>query len=214
MDSKRIERALREGPPDEPAYVPGSFRRSPASGWWIAASGAAVFIALVVGIAIGTGLDTLRSGGMGGEVEPRVLVAADLHGVWESDPIERQVWVDALLERGFAQDDIDAFVDGGFDDRVRYALRFVDDSITVQTAYDELPFETLGSGTFTVLDNGTVQIIETVNGIQVSCAGVAAVTIDGDRLTMRLLGLSGCSVDERIGDTLFFEIAEYSRADE
>jgi hypothetical protein len=214
MDADRIEWALREGPPDEPTYVPGSFRRSSQPGWWLAVASLSVGLALVAGIAIGIGLDVLR-GDTGGEPEPRVLVAADLQGVWESDPIESQVFVDALLARGFAQDDIDAFLEHDpFEDRVRYALRFIDDRLIVQAAYDDLPFQTLSAGTFTILDDGSLRFIEVVDGTPVACEPLAAPQIDGARLTLDVLELAGCDTDGRMANTLFFEIATYSRAEE
>jgi hypothetical protein len=214
MDTERIEQALREGPPDEPTYVPGSFRRTSPPGGWFAAASLSVVIALVAGIAIGTALDVLRSGGVGGEPEPRALAAADLQGVWESHPIERQDLEEALLARGFSQEDIDAFLEHDpFEDRVRYALRFVDDRVIVQAAYDDLPFQTLSTGTFTILDDG-LRFLEVVDGVQVACQPLAAAEIDGSRLILNVLELPGCDTDERMANTLFFEIAAYSRAED
>lgn len=214
MDIDRIERALREGPLDEPRYVPGSFRRSTQPGWWFAAAGLSVGLALIAGVAIGIGLGVLR-GDFAGGPEPRVPVAADLQGVWESDPVEHQAFVDALRARGFPQEEIDAFLEHDpFEDRVRYALRFIDDRLIVQAAYDELPFQTLSIGTFTILGDGTLRFIEIVDGVRAACEPLTAPRIDGDRLTMNVLELPGCVTDERIAHTLFFEIASYSRTEE
>jgi len=215
MDTERIERALRDGPPNEPVYVLGGFRRSSPPGWWLAVAGLSVGVALVAGIAIGTGIDALRSGGVGDEPEPRVLVAADLQGVWESDPIEFQAWVDALLARGFTQEDVDAFLEHDpFQDHLRYALRIVDERLTVQAAFDDLPFQTLSGGTFTVLDDGTVHFIEGVDGVQVGCEVTVAAAIDDSRLMLNVLDLRDCGVDERMANTLFFEVAAYARVEE
>ena len=211
MDIERIERALRDGPPDEPTYVPGSFRRTSPQGWWFAAAGISAAIALVAGIAIGTALDTLRGGRVGGEPEPRPLVAADLQGVWESDPIERQVLEEALLSRGFSQADIDAHLESlPVGDAARYALRFVDDRLIAQVAYGDQPFQTLDTGTFTISDEGFQISIPEVQG---ACEPLAAAEIDGSRLLLNLLDLPGCETDERLVNTLLLDIASYSRAD-
>lgn len=212
MDTERIERALREGPPDEPTYVPGSFRRTSPHGWWFAAAGLSVVIALVAGIAIGTALDTLRSDGVGGGPEPRPLVAADLQGVWESDPIERQVLEEALLARGFSQADIDVHLESlPVGDAARYALRFVDDRLIAQAAYGDQPFQTLDTGTFIISDEGFQISVPEVQG---ACEPLAAADIDGSRLILSVLDLSGCETDERLVNTLLLDIASYSRADD
>lgn len=213
MDTDRIETALRDGPPDEPTYVPGGFRRTSRPGWWFAVAGVAVVIALVTGIAIGTALDALRGGGVGTDPGLRPLATADLQGVWESDPIEHRAWVDALLARGFSQADIDAFLEHDpFADRVRYALRFVDDVVIIQAAYDDLPFQTLGAGTIAVDDDG-IRFLEVVDGVEVACQPLVAAELTGSRLNMNVLELPGCGTDERMANTLFFEIASYSRAE-
>lgn len=214
MDTERIERALREGPPDEPNYVPGAFRRASNSGWGLAVSGLAVGIALIAGIAIGTGLGLLRDD-VGDAPAPPVLTAADIQGVWQADPIAFDAWTETLLARGFSQADVDAFLEHDpFEDQVRYALRFVDERFVVQAAYDDLPFETLGGGTFTVDDAGVLHLVEVVDGVEVGCEITAAASIDGARLVLRVLDLPGCIVDERMANTLFFEVASYSRAED
>jgi hypothetical protein len=212
MDTERIERALREGPPDEPTYVPGSFRRAGPAGWWFAVASLSVGIALVAGIAIGTGLDALRSGRVGGDLEPRPLVAADLQGVWESDPIERQVLEEALLARGFSQADIDVHLESlPVGDAVRYALRFVDDRLIAQAAYGDLPFQTLDTGTFIIRDDG-LQIV--VDGVDGACEPLAAAEIDGSRLILSVLELPGCDTDERMVNMTVLEIAAYTRVED
>ena len=212
MDTERIERALREGPPDEPTYVPGTFRRAGPAGWWFAVASLSVGIALVAGIAIGTGLDALRSGGVGGEPERRPLVAADLQGVWESNPIERQVLEEALLARGFSQADIDVHLESlPVGDAARYALRFVDDRLIAQAAYGDQPFQTLDTGTYIISDEG-IQI--SVPEVQGACEPLAAAEIDDSRLILNLLELPGCETDERLVNTLLLDIASYSRVED
>jgi hypothetical protein len=212
MDIERIEQALREGPPDEPTYVPGSFRRTSPHGWWFAAASLSVVVALVAGIAIGTALDVLRGGGVGGDPEPRPLVAADLQGVWESDPIERQVLEQALLTRGFSQTDINVHLESlPVGDAARYSLRFADDRLIAQVAYGDQPFQTLDTGTFIIRDDGFQISVPEVQG---ACEPLAAAEIDGSRLLLNLLELPGCETDERLVNTVLLDIPSYSRADE
>jgi hypothetical protein len=212
MDTEWIERALREGPPDEPAYVPGSFRRTGRPGWWFAVAGLSVAIALVTGIAIGTALDAFRSGGVGSEPDPRPLVAADLQGVWESDPIERLDLEEALLARGFSRADVDVHLEGLPDeDAARYALRFAGDRLIAQAAYGDQPFQTVDTGEFIIRDDG-LQIV--VRGVEGACEPLAAAEIDGSRLILKVLELPGCATDERLVNTLLLDIASYSRAED
>ena len=213
MNTERIEWALREGPPDEPAYVPGAFRGSSQPRWWLAVAGASVgLVALVVGVAIGLGLATLRDQNVGSDPAPRALVAADLHGVWDSDAIPFGDWVDALRAEGFVQEDIDAFLEHDpFQDEVRYALLSLDGEFIVQAAYDDLPFQTLGGGTVTVDDVGILHLAEVVDGEPIGCEITAAGEISGERMTLRVLDLPGCDTDEQMANTLFFDVASYER---
>jgi hypothetical protein len=213
MEIERIERALREGPPDEPIYQPGTFRREAPSRWWFAIAGFTVGIALVFGIVIGVGLDVLRSGRVGGEPAMPVLTAADLQGVWQSEALEKRAWVEELLARDFTQEQIDAFLaHDPFENRVAYTLRFVDSRIIVQATYDDLPLRYLGEGTFTIGQDGTLDYAEVVRGVKGTCGVVAAPEIDGAKLTFDVLDLPGCNPDERMANTLFFEIPQYLRA--
>lgn len=213
MDIERIERALREGPPDEPNYVPGTFRQARPSGWGLAVRGLAVGVALMAGIAIGTGLGLLR-GDVGDAPAPRVLTATDLQGVWQADPISFDAWTEALLARGFSQADVDAFLEhDAFEDQVRYQLRFVDERFIVQAAYDQQPIQTLGGGTFTVDQAGVIHLVEVVDGLEVGCVITVAAEVDGSQLLMDVLDLLGCGTDERMANTLFFDVASYERAE-
>lgn len=212
MDADRIERVLRAGPPDEPVYVPGSFdRRATRGPWWFAVAALAVVIALVTGLAIGTALDVQRGGEVGGDPAPRPLVAADLQGVWESDPIERRDLEGALLADGFSRADVAAFLDHEpSEDHVRFALRFIDDRLTVQAAYDDQPFQTLDIARFVMRDGGFAIVAD---GLVNACEPVAAASIDGSRLSLSVVELPNCNVDDRIANTLFLQIATYTRVD-
>lgn len=214
MDVERIEAALREGPPDEPAYVPNSFRGAGPSGWRMAMAALTVGVVLVAGIAIGSGLGLLR-GNLGDAPAPRVLTVADLQGVWQADPIAFDAWTEALLARGFSQADLDAFLEHDpFEDQVRYQLRFIGDRFVVQATYDEDPIQTLGSGTFTLNGDGVIHLAEVVGGGETGCEFTVAAEIDRSRLQMDVLDLSSCDTDEQMANTLFFDVAPYVRAED
>jgi hypothetical protein len=216
MKPERFERALREWPPDEPEYVPGGFRRSAQPRWWLAVAGVSVgLVAVLVGVAIGLGLATLRDQNVGSSPAPRTLVAEDIQGVWESDPIAFADWLDALRAEGFAQEDIDTFLEHDpFEDEVRYALLFFDGEFFVQAAYDGLPFQTLSVGTFDMDEAEVMQLVEVVDGVPSGCGITAAGEIEAARLVLRVLDLPGCNTDEQMANTLFFDIASYGRRGE
>ena len=60
MDDDRLERALRQRPPDEPDYVPGRHRRPTSRAGSLALTIPAIVAALIVGLAIGSGLLATR----------------------------------------------------------------------------------------------------------------------------------------------------------
>jgi hypothetical protein len=97
---------------------------------------------------------------------------------------------------------------------VTFALRFVDERLIVQAAYDDLPLQTLGEGVFTVQEDGSLHYIEVIDGVQHTCEVMAAATIDGARLRLEVDDLRGCDADGRMANTLFFRAASYSRTDE
>jgi hypothetical protein len=216
MKPERFERALREWPPDEPEYVPGRFRRSAQPRSWLAVAGVSVgLVAVVVGVVIGLGLATLRDQNVGSSPTPRTLVAEEVQGVWESDPISFADWVDALRAEGFAQADIDAFLEHDpFEDEVRYALLLFDGEFFVQAAYDGQPFQTLSVGTFDVGETGVMQFVEVVDGVPTGCEITAAAEIEAARLVLRVLDLPGCNTGEQMANTLFFDVASYGRRGE
>lgn len=208
MDVERIERALREGPPDEPAYIPGGFRRSSAGVFAFAA--VAVAAALIIGVGVGFTLDALRGGGFGTQ-PPAALDPADLQGTWLSDEILFQEWVDALLERGFTTDEIAANLDDNpFNRSMRYELRVTADEMTMRGSIDGAPMVLLTSDPYTILSDGRVRI----GGEASECQPVVDVVLDGARLTFSQPELQGCPVDDRIAGVGFFELTGYDRVDE
>jgi hypothetical protein len=214
VELERIQRALREGPLDEPTYVPGAFRRAGRTGWSLAITAMAVGVALVAGIAIGAGLGIWRED-VGSRPEPRVLVAADLQGVWRADPIAFDAWTESLLSRGFTQADIEAFLEHDpFEDQAQYQLRFIDERLIVQASYDDRPLVTLNEGRFTVDEDGVARYVEVANGVEGNCVLTVAPEIEGSRLLMDVLDQSVCDSDAELANTLFFDIAMYERAED
>jgi hypothetical protein len=217
MDVDRIERALREGPPDEPVYVPGSFRRGPASPLGFALAGMAVALAIAIGIVVGTGLASVWDERVGVIPEPRVLSADDLQGVWQSEVIGTQDFIEAHRARGFTQDEIDDFLSHEpVADSVRYTIRFRGGGVTIWGAFGERSPQGLSGGRFRVLDDGTLHYTEVVEGAPAGsapCEVLATASIEGNRLTFSILELPNCSVDAQIANISFFELSWYTRSD-
>ena len=213
MDVERIERALREGPPDEPAYVPGRFRRSAATPWNLAYAALAVATVLVIGIGVGITLNVLRGGGIGTQ-PPAVLDRADLQGTWLSDEIGFQDWVDALLERGFTTDEIAAYLedDNAFDRSLRYELRIGTEEMAMWGSADGAPMVLLTSEPYTILGDGRIRIGDGTS----ECQPVVGVALDGGRLAFSRSELPGwvAPVGDRIAGVGFFELTGYDRVDD
>jgi hypothetical protein len=213
MDIERIEYALREGPPDEPVYVPGSFGRSHAPAWWFAVAGMLVTAAVVTGIAIGVGLDALRGNPVGGPTTPEVT-AADLEGRWLSDEIPMDEWVDELLANGFDPNDIGNFLaHDPFEQSVRYQLTFDSGNVTVSADYDGTGLQVLNSGEYSI-QGGVLSYVETTDAPPVvgeACRVRAVPTLDDLRIVWEDVELAGCGVDPSIAHTAFFDLAGYTQ---
>jgi len=215
MDLERIERALREGPVDEPAYVAGAFRRAGRRRSAMLLT-AAVGAALVIGMVVGLSLDTLRSpsddtGVPGPDLE---ALNAELAGRWLSDLISRDRFVEDMLERGHAEADIEAFLDRGgvvgiytrfhlgFDGRGRLTVY---ETTRDTDILSEEPYELLPDGRLRWGDIG--------------CIVTARFTIDADipaeiasdRLTFEPVSFTGCDADGRIAADAFFNSRPYFR---
>jgi hypothetical protein len=218
MDPDRIDRALREGPPDEPTYVAGSFRDSSPRRGWLVVAGAAVALALVVGFVVGGGLLALRGNDVGGSPQPRILTEEDLLGTWRSDPITRQAWIDGLAEAGFDSGSIDEFLTHDpIQDEIRYTLDFFTgatftDRLMVKAEVDGGPIADLGGGSFAVQGDGSMLFTEIVPGTpEPRCQVLTAVAIDGQRMTIQILGMENCEIDAQMAYTAFFELSPFTR---
>ena len=209
MEIERIERALREGPPDEPVYVPRGFRRPSGRPWTVAFATAAVGVALIIGIGVGFTLDALRGGGLGAPPRP-VLDPAELQGTWLSDEILFREWVDGLLERGFTTEEIASFIEHDpFDRSVQYELSITADAMTMRGSFDGAPMALLTSDSYEILDDGRVRIGDAAS----ECRPTAGVALDRARLMFSQPELRGCSVDDRIAGVAFFELTSYGRVE-
>ena len=207
MDLERIERALREGPVDEPAYVPGAFRRATRRESTMLMT-ARVGAALVIGIVLGLSLDTLRSpGGDTGAPAPDLeALNAELAGTWLSDPITQDQFVDFMLEAGHAKDDIDAFFEHDpIPTATRYGLSFDGRGRLVV-------FEVPEGGDPDILSNGPYELLPDgrLNWDELGCVVTARFTIADDRLTFEPVSLEGCGPDERIANAAFFNLTPYT----
>lgn len=213
MDMERIERALWEGPLDEP-YVPSSYRRGP--GRWIPRLFAVPVIAaaLVVGIVVGTGLPAVRDGGVGQAPDP-VAISEALRGTrWTTDEITVNAWRNALLERGFTAADIAAFLEHDpFATSVRYLLAFDDSRVTIQASYDEAPPITLTLGGWRIREDGMLVAAEIVDGIPpgAGCSIEALVEVGDGALAFDIADFTRCGVDARLANTAFFNLAQYAQ---
>ena len=212
MDLRDIERALRAGPPDEPDYVPGAFRRSARRAWWLAAAGVLAG-GVLLGAVLAMGMVIVRNPSTGG-INPGAI-AAQLDGSWISDEISFDDWVAGLKARGFNPSDIGEFLGHDpFEQRVRYGLVFHDGEVTIQASYDGAPLEILNFGTYAIDDDGMLRYVETMDPLPAvgdTCHVVARVQTAGDRLSFEVLDFPGCGTDPLMAHTLFFDLLPYTR---
>lgn len=212
MDLERIERALREGPPDEPAYTPGGHRRRGPAPWRSLAAVPVVAVAIVVGLVAGGIIGRPPTQGVG-RPDPAAIAAA-LPGTWTSDLLTFQDWSDALLARGFTSDDITGFLEHDpFSRTVSYRLTFLGDQLVVDASYDGRGPIRLGGGTWRVDADGTVVYTEVVPGVAAADACTVRLRAAAGATTLAFddVALVGCDSEARLANTAFFEIASYTR---
>ena len=130
MDDDRLERALRQRPPDEPVYVPGSHRPPRSRARWLALTVPAIVAALIVGLAIGSGLP--RDAGAG-RVATRPIGDRRCHRRRDVGlELTADAWRDALLGHGSRTPSSMRPRARSIDSTVQYRLVFSDASLTVQ----------------------------------------------------------------------------------
>lgn len=214
MREDRIEAALREGPPDEPTYVPGAFRRANTPRWWLAAAGATAAAAMIIGVVVGIGLNVLRAPNQGGPVDVAAL-EAELVGSWDSDVITRDQWLTRMEATGFDINDLEAFLSHDpLGVRIQYRLTFDGSKLTIASSTDDAPFVVNGTGAYSLLADGTLAYVETPppGGLGTDCELTAPFTITVDRLVIEPVTTQGCGLDEQMAQAAFFNLAGYSRA--
>ncbi|MCV0402611.1 MAG: hypothetical protein K5924_02755 [Chloroflexi bacterium] len=214
MREDRIETALREGPPDEPEYVPGRFRRAGAPRWWLAAAGATAVAAMVVGVVVGIGLNVIRAPNQGGPVDVPAL-EVELVGTWESDGVTQDQWLSRMVALGFDINDLEAFlVHNPVGDRIQHRLTFDGSEMIIWSSTDGAPFVGNTIADYRLLEDGALFFadIPPGGGLGTDCEVTASFMIAGDRLVFEPVATAGCGLDERIAQSAFFNLAGYSRA--
>lgn len=206
MDIEAIERALREGPVDEPRYVPGAFRRA-RQRLWFATTAFVATAALVAGVVLGVMLSELRQpgGGVGGPAPDEL--AAELEGRWVSEVISRAEWISMATASGHDPADIDAFLlHDPIESQVQYELLFQDGRIEVFGTFDGSPSERLAGGPYRLLDNGALRCFN-----EIGCFITATFELSADRLSFSPIATESCDEVERLAMWAFFNAAPYTR---
>lgn len=157
MDLGTLERILREGPPDEPIYVPGAMRLGRTRPAWLLFA-AAIGLALVIGVAAGLGLDALRKP-TGDPPSPIPLTPGAVQGSWLSEPITREEWFARLMAQGFDREELTPVFDMGQFERVQYGITLSGSNLTIMTSVDGGPLVVNSRGTFDV-DGDTFVYVE------------------------------------------------------
>jgi hypothetical protein len=219
MDARRVERALRDGPPDEPVYVPGTFGRRRRGRTWAVVTTVAVGLALVAGVVVGVGLAWLGGPHPGRQPQPTPVVLADLLGTWQTPVVTRQEWIDRVTAAGIDSATVSAFLDHDpIQRQVRYTLEFFTsdtsgDRVSVSAEYDGGPLVPVDAGGISLDANGVVQYTEIVPGTAGPRVTVSAlVTITGGQLRFQILDIQNATADDQLANTVFFELAPYMKA--
>lgn len=212
MNTQRIERALRDGPADEPIYVPGSFRRAVRSGWSWALLVGAVAAAVVVTVAVGLALGMLRGPNVGAGVDVEAL-HAQLEGNWASDTISRQEWVSSMEALGYDVNDLEIFLDHEvFQQSIEYRLAIGDEVLTNLTSFDDGPPMKNSDADYRILEDGRLQLVERTaigQGLGDTCTVTMSFDSKDDRLTFGRIQPDGCALDERMAYSSFFNLVPY-----
>ncbi len=218
MNLETIERILREGPPDEPVYVPGAYRRTAQPRQWLLST-VAIGLALVIGVLAGIGLDELRNQRRG-TAPPEPVTSADLQGLWVSEPISRDAWVSGLVAQGFDRADVVAVLGRSTFEQIQYALRFTGGTLTILSSVDGRPLEENSAGTFTVSNGDTFIYAEDVvddPGLGDVCNSLTAeVGLQAGQLVMANVRLpeETCGREVLIIHAAFFTLAPFDRSSE
>lgn len=208
MDDEAIERALREGPVDEPRYVPGAFGSARRLQPLVLA--AAVAGALILGIVIGLGLDVLRSPSQNvgnPEIDPQT-VQERLAGTWISERVTQDEFIDFMLERDHARTDVEAFLDHDpIETTLQWGLDFDGrDNLVV--------FSVTGDGVTNVLANGPYEILADgrLRWVDRTCTLTAEFSVSAEALAFGQIEPASCNPEERIAHDAFFALGSPYRS--
>jgi hypothetical protein len=207
MELERIEQVLRAGPPDEPVYIPGSFRQARRPGAMLAAVGLTVAAVLVLAVVTGVVLTALRltNGQVGGPVDVDDL-HAQLQGTWLSTELTENEWVDGLVALGYDPEQVEAslsFLEPF--EVIRYEMVFDGTHLQIFGSYDDGPFESFSGGPYELLSDGAIHYDD------IGCFITATFDITGDQLQFDPIQTEGCVPDASLNNAVFFNLVTYTR---
>ncbi len=210
MSEAGIERALRDGPPDEPVYRPGTFSNPAAAGWARATSAIFLVLALVFGLVLGAGIAGSQRLVEQNPVQVDAM-AALLQGAWVGDPIPREDWVRRLVEMGNSIDDVEAFLTHDpMTTNVVYTITFSGNALLVTSSLDGNARIHNSIGPFLILPDGRLRWED------IGCFVTTTATIDvaggGDRLRFGPISMESCGADERVANGAFFNLSTFRRS--
>ena len=212
MSDERIERALREGPPDEPVYRPGAFRKPMPGGWAHATNAVLLVLVLAVGVVLGVGIAGSRRplDENAVEVGGRPALTKALQGTWIGEAIPREDWVQRLVGMGNAIDDVESFLTHDpMTSNVVYTITFSDNTLLVTSSLDGAPRIHNSIGPFAIQADGQLRWED------LGCFVTTSVTIDDggdvDRLSFGPISMDSCGADERVANGAFFNLSTFRR---
>lgn len=205
MDLDRIERALREGPADEPIYEPRAFGRRRGHQWLLFAGGMAG--AMILGVVVGLGIGVVRQP-VGDDGVPAVdldRLGEELSGSWMSTSFTEQEFVGHLTEAGYSAQDIAAFLEHDpIPGTVRWGLDFDGrERLVVFRTLDEAQTEILTNVVYELLPDGRLRLIEG------GCSVVIGFLLEGELLTFAQPQFGACvpDTDTQVAFETFFGLA-------
>lgn len=201
MNLERIERALRDGPVDEPRYVPGAFGSARRTEPLLLAG--AVVGALVLGVVIGLGVGLLRapSPNVGGPSTNSALIQEQLEGTWLSEQVTQEELVTYMLDNGHSQADIDEWHDP-IDSTLQWGLDFNGrGNLVVFTVTGDGVIEVVAEGSYELLPDGRLRWTD------ITCVTIANVRVSADQLIFGERESQNCDTEERIAHDTFFGLA-------
>lgn len=201
MNLDRIERALRDGPVDEPRYVPGAFGSARRTEPLLLA--AALAGALVLGVVIGLGIGLLRAPAptVGGPSTNSVL-QEQLEGTWLSETVTQDEFVRYMLDNGHSQADLDDEWHDPIETTLRWGLDFDGRGRLVI-------FTVTGDGVTEVVAEGPYELLpdDRLRWTDITCVMTANFDVSADQLSFDERDSQNCDAEERIAHDAFFGLS-------